>query len=436
MKKNIRLSLAAASCALLGSQVAMAEDKHDIGEWDVSAALLLYSESDRVNATEPVISAKKQIDTDETLSLKLTLDTLTGASASGALPSDQPQTFTSPSGGSIGTTSAGDTPLDDSFKDTRVAVNAAWEKPISKDLTMVLGGNFSTEYDYTSFAVNSSFAKDINKGNTTLMAGLSLGMDMIKPVDGKPIPFATMQAGRDYGGDSDSVKDGSDDTKSLVDVIVGVTQVIDQNSLFQLNYSLSSSSGYLTDPYKIISVVDPVTGATLFQNGAQSDLPTAVYENRPDSRLKHSMFGQYKRYIGGDVLETSYRFMVDDWGITSHTVDVHYRWKFADTQYLQPHVRVYQQSAADFYTPFFVDGQQPLAGDMSSEASADYRLGEFMAYTFGVEYGQDNPSNSWSVALEYYLQTGDEPAQAFGELKNLEIYPDVDALMLRVVYDF
>jgi len=27
----------------------------------------------------------------------------------------------------------------------------------------------------------------------------------------------------------------------------------------RLNYSYSDSSGYLTDPYKILSVVDPVT---------------------------------------------------------------------------------------------------------------------------------------------------------------------------------
>ncbi|WP_269619980.1 DUF3570 domain-containing protein [Zhongshania sp. BJYM1] len=439
MKKNIRLSLAAASCALLGSHGAMAEDKHDVGDWDISAALLFYSEPDRVTATEPVISAKKQIDTDETLTLKLTLDTLTGASANGAVPTNRPQSFTSPSGGTSAYTAAGETPLDESFKDTRVAVNAAWEKPIAKDLTMVLGTNFSTEYDYTSFAVSSTFAKDINNSNTTLMAGLSLGMDMIEPVNGKPVAFGTLQTqgdDDDEDDDGNKVKNGSDDTKSLVDIVVGVTQVIDQNSLFQLSYSLSSSSGYLTDPYKFISVVDPTTGIPLFENNAQPDLPTVVYENRPDSRLKHSVFGQYKRYIGGDVLDTSYRFMVDDWGITSNTIDVKYRWKFADTQYLQPHVRVYQQSAADFYTPFFIDGQQPTVGDTNSEASADYRLGEFMAYTVGLEYGQDNPSNSWSVALEYYLQTGDEPSQAFGELKNQELYPDVDALMLRVVYDF
>ncbi len=429
-KKNIRLSLAAASCALIGSNVAMAENKHDVGDWDVSAALLFYSETDRVTATEPVIVAKKQLDTDETLSFKLTLDTLTGASGSGAVPTDRPQTFTTPSGHGSYDIKANDIPLDESFKDTRVALNASWERPVAKDLTMVLGGNVSSEYDYQSFSVNSSLAKDTNKGNTTWSAGLSLGMDSIDPVGGKPIAFGVM---REEG--VTQPKDGGSDTKTLVDVVVGVTQVIDQNSLFQFNYSLSQSSGYLTDPYKIISVVGN-DGRPLFTNIAEPNLPTVVYENRPDSRLKHSIFGEYKRYLGGDVLDASYRLMVDDWGITSHTVDLRYRWKIADTQYIEPHVRVYQQSAADFYTPFFIDGQQPTAGNDSVEASADYRLGEFNGYTFGLEYGQDNPNNSWSVALEYYLQTGNEPDGTFGELTRQELYPDVDAVMLRVSYDF
>lgn len=430
-KKSIRLSLAAASCALVGANVAVAENAHDVGDWDVSAALLFYNEADRVTAAEPVIKAVKQLDTDETLSLKLTLDTLTGASGSGAVPTDRPQTYTTPSGNSSYTVNAGDIPLDESFKDTRVALNAAWERPISKDLTMVLGGNLSSEYDYQSLSANTSFAWDTNGGNTTWMAGASAGVDSIDPVGGKPIAFGVMQE-----ADATQPRDGSNDTKSLFDVIVGVTQVIDQNSLFQLNYSLSQSSGYLTDPYKIISVVDPVTGRPLFTNVNEPNLPTVVYENRPDSRLKHSIFGQYKRYIGGDVLDASYRLMVDDWGITSHTIDLRYRWKMGDTLYIEPHVRVYQQSAADFYTPFFVDGTQPMAGNDKVEASADYRLGEFNGYTFGAELGQETANNSWSVALEYYLQTGNEPDGTFGELTRQELYPDVDAVMLRVVYDF
>ena len=223
-----------------------------------------------------------------------------------------------------------------------------------------------------------------------------------------------------------------------MDLIAGVTQVIDENSLFQFNYSFSMADGYLNDPYKIVSVVDPVTGAPVFANALEPNMPSAVFENRPDSRTKHSIFGQYKRFMAdsGDVLDTSYRFMLDDWGINSHTIDLKFRKTLSNRKFLQPHFRFYQQGAADFYTPFLVSGDEPQSGDASRHASADYRLGEFTGYTIGLEYGQVNQHNSWSVALEYYLQSGDEPGGKFGELQGLELYPDVDAVLFRVLYDF
>jgi len=431
MKKSIRFALTAASCALIQSGTALAEDEHDVGDWDFSAALLFYNEPDRVQAIEPIFTAKKHLDTDESLTLKLTVDSLTGASGSGAVPTNRPQTFTSPSGEGRYTIDANDIPLDNTFLDTRIAVSAGWEKPINNDLKMVLGGNVSKEYDYLSIGLSASFAQELRGGNTTIQAGLAAAFDQIEAEGGLPIAFGVMP-----DEDGDLPRSGSSDDKTVFDVIFGVTQIIDANSLFQINYSVSQADGFLTDPYKLISVVDKLTGVPLFENADSPNLPTVVYENRPDSRLKHSLYGQYKRFLDGDVFDVSYRFMTDDWGIDSHTIDARYRWALSDRSHLTPHLRVYQQAAADFYTGFYVNGDQPTAGDVSRYGSSDYRLGEFMAYTVGLEYGQTSSKNAWSVALEYYLQSGDEPEGKFGELSNQELYPDVDALMLRVVYDF
>ena len=432
-ERKISLALATASCALIGSTGISAEDKHEVGDWDVSAAILFYQESDdRVQAFEPVITAKKHLDTDETLTFKLTLDSLTGSSPNGAVPSNVAQTFTQPSGNGVATIDANEYPLDDTFQDTRYALNTAWEKPLAKDWRMSLGANASKEYDYTSFGVSSVFAHDINNKNTTLSGGVAVAFDSIDPEGAVPIAFAEMTP-----AGTTQPRQGSSEDKTIFDVLAGVSQVIDRYSLFQVNYSVSYSDGYLTDPFKVISVVDN-NGVPVFAGHVtQPGLPTVVYENRPDTRLKHSLYGQYKRALkGGDVIDTSYRLMVDDWGITSHTVDARYRWEFDHGGFLQPHVRIYQQSEADFYTPFYLEGSQPLAANTSAEGSADNRLGEFMAYTVGLEYGQDNARNSWSAAVEYYLQTGDEPSGTFGELKNQELVPDIDALMLRVIYDF
>ena len=53
--------------------------------------------------------------------------------------------------------------------------------------------------------------------------------------------------------------------------------------------------------------------------------------------------------------------MDDDWGVTSQTLDARYHWNFSPNSYLEPHVRYYTQSAADFYrTVMFAD--DPHAG--------------------------------------------------------------------------
>ena len=162
--KRITTALTAATCSLLGATAAVhAENAHEPGDFDFSAALLYYEEPDRVTAVEPVISAKYHIDTDETIALKIALDSLTGASGSGAVPSDQPQTFTRPSGEGSYQVAAGETPLDDTILDTRTAVNVAWDKTIKQDWRMNLGLNVSDEYDYFSVGVNSLIAHDFNR---------------------------------------------------------------------------------------------------------------------------------------------------------------------------------------------------------------------------------------------------------------------------------
>jgi hypothetical protein len=79
-----------------------------------------------VSAGEAIFNAKKTFTNDEILNLKVTIDALTGASASGAVAQPDVQTFTRPSGQGQYTIAAGDTPLDDTFHDTRVQFNGQW----------------------------------------------------------------------------------------------------------------------------------------------------------------------------------------------------------------------------------------------------------------------------------------------------------------------
>jgi hypothetical protein len=413
-KIGLAAGLAQATSALLGAAPAFAGDK----SWNIDTAVLFYSETDRVSAVEPVISATKTLEGDRTWNIKLVVDTLTGATPSGASPSDQVQTFTSPSGEAFAEIPAGEIPLDDSFKDTRGALSTQYVTPLTNTLKFSGGVAYSQEYDYQSFGINANLAKDFNQRNTTLSAGLALASDTVKPVGGKPIPLAEMQLTL---GD-DSSKDGADDSKTVTDFLVGVTQVISPTWLAQFNYSLTQQSGYLNDPYKVVSLLD------------STGLPESYrYESRPDSRTKHSLFLRSKSHHGKDnVLDVSYRYHTDDWGIDSHTIDTRFRWQLNEHNYLEPHLRYYQQSAADFYTQGL-----DASLDLPVEASADSRLGEFTGLTFGAKYGYlFDTDKEINFRIESYQQTGDNQILP-GDLQNrYDIYPDLDAIIVQVGYSF
>lgn len=410
-KKKIAGLLSAATCSLLGGPGQAAES-----EWEVDSAILFYNESGgRVSVVEPVISAKKDLGDDEILSMKLVLDSLTGASPNGATPSTQVQTFIRPSGNGTYQVQPNETPLDDSFLDTRVSFGMNWDKPLDRDNRRNLGFNISKEYDFFSLSGNALWQHDMNQKNTTITSGINIELDQIDPVGGAPVGLTDML---------DQNKASGTESREIVDLLFGVTQVIDRTSLFQVNLSLSQANGYLTDPYKLLSVVDDVTGQ-----------PTRyLYEQRPDSRFRQSLYGKYKKQLANrDVFTASYRFMTDDWDVDSHTFDFTYRFKINNGYFIQPHLRFYQQTSTNFYRYFLLDSEA-----VPGFASADYRLGDMQATTVGVKFGKETESKHlWSARLEYYLQTGDSsPAEAVGQLQQQNLYPDVDALIVQFNYSF
>jgi len=430
-KTAIAASLASATCSLLGTPAATPVQAQEEPGWDLNTALLYYGENDhRVQDVSLNLQAIRNFIDDRLLTLGLAVDTLTGATPNGAIPFDGPQTFTRPSARSMYTTPPDTIPLDDSFLDTRVAANASWQQPLGRLYSVSAGVSASNEYDYTHLGANLKLSRDFNKRNTTLSAGFAASMDDISPVGGAPVPLSQML------GEGDRSNKTGDQSKDILDVIVGVTQVINRNLLVQFNYSYSNASGYQNDPYKILSVVDGTTGDPVPVAGIPNDdLPSHLYryENRPDERTKHSLYGQAKYYMAGKVLDLSYRYMTDDWDIDSHTVDARLRWPIGDSNYLEPHVRYYTQTAADFYRLSLIDGE-PLP----AFASADYRLGEFDAVTVGLKYGwQLRSGHEMSVRLEYYMQDGSPPAgQVIGNQSAQDLYPDLDAIIAQFSYRF
>ncbi|MEQ1438429.1 DUF3570 domain-containing protein [Fontimonas sp. SYSU GA230001] len=432
--KNRRQSLTAATLTLLGTAAAGGAQA-DGRSWDIDSAVLVYSESGgRVQAIEPVVKGTLDLGGERYFSAKLVFDSLTGASPNGATPASTPQTFTGASGGGrASVTPAFETPLDDRFKDTRVQGVLDYSFPVSANGTLGFGGTVSSEYDFLSAGANLRYAHDLFQNNTTLSVGLSVEADQIDPVGGAPEPLTRVATGGGGGGDDEGEGEGENEggggrtqSKTVTDLVLGLTQVLGPRSLLQLNYSLSASSGYQNDPYKLLSVV-----------GSDGEPDYYVWESRPDSRLKHALFARYKLFsFNRDVVDASYRYMTDDWGIASSTIDLTYRWNFAAHHYLEPHLRWYTQTAADFYRVALYDGEDQTV----AHASADPRLGAFDAWTAGVKLGGTlNSGSDWSARLEWYQQqsklTG-VPAQAADGLSKFDLQPDLSAVMFTVGYRF
>lgn len=415
--KNILGGLSLASTLLINGQSAIAKSGDNP---EFRGSLFQYNESGTITVKEKILSAKFNLDTDENIIYKLTTDSITGASPTGATPSANNQSSTNPSG--INTLiNAGDIPKKQ-FDDKRDALSINYNNKLTSNVNSNLGLNISSESDYLSKGISATFNYDFNKKHNTLTLGIARNNDTIRPNGGFANYFATIVP----------TKINETRTKNTNDLLLGLSHIIDRNSLFQGVLSYSKSDGYHSDPYKVISIVDDITAQPIIEPTTGLDL--TIYERRPDNRTKTSVFLQYKQNFSGDVLDLSYRLMDDDWGITSHTLDNKYKIHLSDTHYIQPHLRIYSQTKADFYQPFILQSDRPNV-NANIYASADYRLSKMMAYTLGFEYGKDNTAHPWNISLEYYYQDNKEPDK-FGSLNQFEINPDYNAVMVRFNFEF
>jgi len=406
-KANLLTQLTAASISCLGASGAIQ------AQWEVDSAVLIYDEQSRVSAVEPAVSLKKTQEDGSVIGVKLVVDALTWASPTGATASDSPQTFTRPSGNGSYTTPAGEIPLDDTFRDTRAQVSASYDAPLDSGDRYNLGLSLSREYDFTALSASGGMTHYFHNKNTTLNWGVSLSQDMISPVGNAPVPtsrFALQQ------------KDAADEQRTTLEARLGLSQIIDKRSLVQASIGVAGSSGYHNDPYKIVSQLDA--------NGAPIDY---FYESRPDNRLKTYLHTNYRRHLSwGDTLNASYRLTSDDWGVTSHTLETQYRWNVTNQLALTPKVRYYQQTAADFYQHHIES-----APSANQYLSADSRLGELDGITLGAKLAYTTDSGSeFSVRLEQYEQSVDDPDSQPGVQANLPQNSDLSATIVQFGYKF
>jgi hypothetical protein len=243
---------------------------------------------------------------------------------------------------------------------------------------------FSTENDYESLNWGLSAERSFFSKNTTLSGGLGFSTDDIEPTDSDEF--------RDTLGNL--TRPDKEDKRGL-SASIGLTQLLGRMSTLQANLTFKRSSGYLSDPYKLVFI---------------QDLGGIFADARPDQRKQWALALRYRRHFEGLIgsLHADYRFGWDDWGIRSHTFELawnHNPWKGLR---IVPSVRYYAQSAADFYSVYYV------AARRDGYYSSDYRLSAYGALTFGVR-AEATFRTPWTgqlpwiaaIALERYVSDGD-----------------------------
>ncbi len=381
--KSIRNKLAVATCTVLsqGAQQAVATES----SWTTDTSYLFYSEADRVTVNKIITRADVTLGDNDLLMLEAVYDTITGATPTGAVKSVSPVSVTTPSSGGAGFKTTSGTPDLVDFDDTRLGVNVGWTHSYNRTFRVNYGASISVERDYEAYGGSLTFDKETDDRSLTFTAGIAGSYDTImQSSGGTPEPLGEISANE---GKPKFFEAGN---KRGYEGILGVSRIINRRTVAQLNYTIGSQKGYLTDPYKLISSTDA--------NGIEVE---RYFESRPDNRQRQTLYGaMVHRLENKDTIHLSYRFYWDDWDINSHTVVYRHRREFSGGSFLEPHLRIYTQTAAAFF-------RHSLEYDQSvpEYASADYRLDEMSSVTLGAKYGLPAWGGTLRFRLEYLYQT-------------------------------
>jgi hypothetical protein len=226
-----------------------------------------------------------------------------------------------------------------------------------------LRGGLSTENDYFSGNGGVEAAIDFNEKTTTLSSGFGFSFDTIEPTDANLFPTRV-----------------DEEEKQSYSMFASVSQVLNRAAALQSGLTLQHSTGFLSDPYKLISV----GGVNLA-------------DSRPDTRNQLTWLTRYRQHFErlAGTLHADYRFYLDDWEIYSHTIELAWYQELFDRFRLIPSLRYYDQSQASFYAPYF------LALPSDGLASSDYRLSPYGALSWKLK--AEAALNDWPAHMDWIV---------------------------------
>ena len=253
------------------------------------------------------------------------------------------------------------------MSDDRKAGDVSLKRYLERGSVSV-GASYSTEHDYVSRALSLQGTFESEDRNTTWSAGFGRSNDEINSTGGSVVG----------------------EKKNTTNLLVGVTQVLTKNDVVQLTLAHDHGRGYFSDPYK-------------------------AFDNRPRTRNETTLLARWNHHVDATdgVSRTSYRYYRDSYGVRGHTLGQEYVQPLSQGWSVTPEVRLYTQSAADFY---FDPVYDPVLGAPFPPGfngvnpgymSADQRLSGFGAVTLALKVSKQI-DKLWSVDVKVsaYQQRG------------------------------
>jgi hypothetical protein len=234
-----------------------------------------------------------------------------------------------------------------------------------------LSGGYSTENDYRSLSFGYSGSFRFNQNLSTVDYGVNASKDYIDATDAKAYARPTGKIKNRFG------------------LFVGGSHVFTKNRVVSATISFSALDGYLSDPYKTNWVNE-----------------SFIADSRPNSNNQIAVSVAAREFFPrlNAALHLDYRFYTSNWGVDSNTVELAWYQNLGKGWQFIPSVRAYQQTAAEFYQPYY------LSTRADGFYSGDYRLSEFSATSVGLKFLKTFDSWYLDAAFQQYESTGDNPA--------------------------
>lgn len=255
----------------------------------------------------------------------------------------------------------------------------------------------SKESDYLSRGLALSGRSLFNSENTTLSYGLNYLYDNVEVINvGVPL-------------------------KRSLDAFVGISQLLDRDTILSLNLTLGGSRGYLNDQYKAIELRRMETLPDGLGGSVTFPLDLLYRENRPNEKQRVVLQSQLTHYISAvdAAWDLTLRLASDSYGVYSQTTQVEWRQGLSRWLDLTPYARFYTQTAADFYYPSLNDAGVLNPSDNPDGSgrnySADYRLSSMATLSLGLKSRFYLGKNAvlWMAFEQYDMNgIGSSPAPA------------------------